>query len=136
MNQLVLRDKAQEYIFRFLGGLTLLGVGIQLFTNSSRRAIFWILVVVFIVVAIMFLTLLMGAYVNRLTVERGRLTVRWNTMIFKKYIRIDEITGVTEDKNFIRILKKDGKSIRLRVRLLDRDRRRTVRKFLKENTGF
>ncbi|MDX9774299.1 MAG: hypothetical protein RBT02_12905 [Bacteroidales bacterium] len=136
MNQLVLRDKAQEYIFRFLGGLTLLGVGIQLFTNSSRRAIFWILVVVFIVVAIMFLTLLMGAYVNRLTVERGRLTVRWNTIIFKKHIRIDEITGVTEDKNFIRILKKDGKSIRLRVRLLDRDRRRTVRKFLKENTGF
>jgi len=136
MNQLVLRDKAQEYIFRFLGGLTLLGVGIQLFTNSSRRAIFWILVVVFIVVAIMFLTLLMGAYVNRLTVERGRLTVRWNTKIFKKHIRIDEITGVTEDKNFIRILKKDGKSIRLRVRLLDRDRRRTVRKFLKENTGF
>jgi len=136
MNQLVLRDKAQEYIFRFLGGLTLLGVGIQLFTNSSRRAIFWILVVVFIVVAIMFLTLLMGAYVNRLTVERGRLTVRWNTKIFKRHIRIDEITGVTEDKNFIRILKKDGKSIRLRVRLLDRDRRRTVRKFLKENTGF
>jgi len=136
MNQLVLRDKAQEYIFRFLGGLTLLGVGIQLFTNSSRRAIFWILVVVFIVVAIMFLTLLMGAYVNRLTVERGRLTVRWNTKIFKKHIRIDEITGVTEDKNFIRIQKKDGKSIRLRVRLLDRDRRHTIRKFLKENTGF
>jgi len=136
MNQLVLRDKAQEYILRILGGLTLMGVGIQLFTNSSRRAIFWILVVVFIVVAIMFLTLLMGAYVNRLTVERGRLTVRWNTKIFKRHIRIDEITGVTEDKNFIRILKKDGKSIRLRVRLLDRDRRRTVRKFLKENTGF
>jgi len=136
MNQLVLRDKAQEYIFRFLGGLTLLGVGIQMFTNSSKRAIFLILVVVFIVVAIIFLTLLMGALVNRLTVGRGKLTVRWNTKIFRKHIRIDEITGVTEDKNFIRILKKDGKSIRLRVRLLDRDRRRTVRKFLKENTGF
>ena len=61
MNQLVLRDKAQEYVFRFLGGLTLLGVGIQLFVQSPKTAIFWILVVVFIA-AIIFLTLNWGPY--------------------------------------------------------------------------
>lgn len=136
MNQLVLRDKAQEYIFRFLGGVILLGVGIQLFTNSPKRAIFWILAVVFIVAAIMFLTLNMGALVNRLTVERGVLTVRWNTKIFIKHLRIDEIAEITEDKRYIRIIKTDGKSIRLPVRLLDRDKRRAIRKFLKENTGM
>jgi hypothetical protein len=136
MNQLVLRDKAQEYIFRFLGGLTLLSVGIQLFTNSPKRAIFWILVVVFIVAGILFLTLNLGALVNRLTVDRGMLTVRWNTKIFKKHLRIDEIAEITEDKRYIRIIKTDGRSIRLPVRLLDRDKRRAIRKFLKENTGM
>lgn len=136
MNQLVLRDKAQEYIFRFLGGLTLLSVGIQLFTNSPKRAIFWILVAVFIVAGILFLTLNLGALVNRLTVDRGMLTVRWNTKIFKKHLRIDEIAEITEDKRYIRIIKTDGRSIRLPVRLLDRDKRRAIRKFLKENTGI
>jgi len=136
MNQLVLRDKAQEYIFRFLGGLALLAVGIQLLTNSPKRAIFWILVVVFILAGILLLTLNFGALVNRLTVDRGILTVRWNTKIFKKHIRIDEIAEITEDKRYIRIIKTDGRSIRLPVRLLDRDKRRAIRKFLKENTGM
>lgn len=136
MTQLVLRDKAQEYIFRFLGGLTLLSVGIQLFTSSPKRAIFWILVVVFIVAGILFLTLNLGALVNRLTVERGILTIRWNTKLFKKHLRIDEIAEITEDKRYIRIIKTDGRSIRLPVRLLDRDKRRAIRKFLKENTGM
>ena len=136
MNQLVLRDKAQEYIFRFLGGLTLLSVGIQLFTNSHKRAIFWILVVVFILAGLLFLTLNLGALVNRLTADRGMLTVRWNTKIFKKHIRIDEIAEISEDKRYIRIIKTDGRSIRLPVRLLDRDKRRAIRKFLKENTGM
>jgi hypothetical protein len=135
MTQLVLRDKAQEYIFRFLGGLTLLSVGIQLFTSSPKRAIFWILVVVFILAGILFLTLNLGALVNRLTVERGILTIRWNTKLFKKHLRIDEIAEITEDKRYIRIIKTDGRSIRLPVRLLDRDKRRAIRKFLKENTG-
>ena len=136
MNQLVLRDKAQEYIFRFLGGLTLLGVGIQLFTNSPKRAIFWIFVVTFIVAGIFLLTLNLGALVNRLTVDRGILTIRWNTKIFKRHLRIDEIAEITEDKRYIRIIKTNGRSIRLPVRLLDRDKRRAIRKFLKENTGI
>ncbi len=136
MNQLVLRDKAQEYIFRFLGGLTLLAVGIQLFTNSPKRAIFWIFVVTFIVAGIFLLTLNLGALVNRLTVDRGILTIRWNTKIFKRHLRIDEIAEITEDKRYIRIIKTDGRSIRLPVRLLDRDKRRAIRKFLKENTGM
>jgi hypothetical protein len=136
MNQLVLRDKAQEYIFRFLGGLTLLAVGIQLFTSSPKRALFWILFVTFIVAGIFFLTLNLGALVNRLTVDHGILTIRWNTKIFKKHIRVDEIAEITEDKRYIRIIKTDGRSIRLPVRLLDRDKRRAIRKFLKENTGI
>ena len=136
MNQLVLRDKGQEYVFRFLGGLLLLAVGLQLFIHPPREFIFWLMAVVFVLAAILFFTMLFGALISRLTSDTGVLTVRWNTKIFKKHIRIDQIAEITEDKNFIRIIQKDGKTIRLPVRLMEPDKRRAVRKFLKEVTGF
>lgn len=136
MNQLVLRDKAQEYVFRFLGGLTLLGVGLQLFTVSPKKAIFWIQAVVFILVAILFFTMFFGTFINRLTADRGILTVRWNTKMFKKHIRIDQIDEITEDRRYIRIIMKDGHTLRLPVKLMDADKRNAARRFLKENTGL
>ena len=136
MNQLVLRDKTQEYVWGFVGGLTLLSVGIQLFMHNPRETIFWILFATFIMAALLLLTISFGALINRLTADAGILTIRWYTKLFKKHIWINEITGITEDKNYIRILKKDGKSIRLQVKLLEPDKRRAVRKFLMENTGF
>ncbi len=136
MNQLVLRDKAQEYIFRFLGGLTLLGVGLQLFTQSPKKAIFWIQAVVFILVAILFFTMFFGTFINRLTADRGILTVRWNTKIFKKHLRIDQIAEITDDRHYIRIIMKDGHIVRLPVKLMDADKRNAARRFLKENTGL
>ncbi len=136
MNQLVLRDKVQEYLFRFLGVLTLLSVGLQLFIQSPKTAIFWMLAVVFILVAIFFLTLNFGALINRITADRGILTIRWNTKILKKRLPIDQIAEITEDKRYIRITMKDGSNIRLHVKHMDADKRRAARKFLKENTGL
>ncbi len=136
MNQLVLRDKTQEYVFRFLGGLLLLSTGLQLFVYSPKRPVFWILAVVFVLVAILFFTNFFGTLINRLTSDAGTLTIRWNTKLFRKHVRIDEIAEITEDKRFIRIIQKNGKSIRLPVRLLEPDKRRAARKFLKETTGF
>jgi hypothetical protein len=136
MNQLVLRDKSQEYVFRFLGGLTLLGVGLQLFIHSPKKAIFWILVGVFILAAILFFTMLLGTLISRLTADRGILTIRWHTKIFKKRLHIDQIAEITEDKNNIRIIMKDGRKVRLPVRLMESDKRSAVRRFLKEQTGL
>jgi hypothetical protein len=136
MNQLVVRDKASEFLSRFLGGLLLLAVGLQLFTHSPRSGIFWILAIVFIVVALSLLTRHFGILIIRLTSDAGVLTIRWNTKLFKRHVPIHEITAITEDKRCIRIVLKSGKRIRLPVRLMDPDKRRSVRKFLKENTGF
>jgi hypothetical protein len=136
MNQLVLRDKAQEFMLRFLGGLLLLSVGLQLFIHSPKKTIFWILVVVFILAAILFFTLMFGALINRITADAGILTIRWNTRVFKKHIRIDQITEITEDKRFIYIMQQEGRRFRLIVKYLNPDKRRAVRKFLKEVTGF
>jgi len=136
MNQLVLRDKVQEYLFRFLGVLTLLSVGLQLFIQSPKTAIFWMLAVVFILVAIFFLTLNFGTIINQITADRGILTIRWNTKIFKKRLPIDQIAEITEDERYIRITMKDGSNIRLHVKHMDADKPRAARKFLKENTGL
>ncbi len=136
MNQLVVRDKASEFVFRFLGGLLLLAVGLQLFTYNPRSGMFWILAIVFILVALSFFTNHFGILIIRLTSDAGVLTIRWNTKLFKKHVHIHEITSITEDKRRICIVLKSGKSIRLPVRLMDPDKRRAVRKFLKESTGF
>jgi len=136
MNQLVLRDKAMEFVLRFLGGLLLFSVGLQLFIHNPKKTIFWILAVIFILTAILFFTLIFGALINRITSDAGILTIRWNTRLFKKHIRIDRITEITEDNRFIHIRQQDGRDFRLMVKYLEPDKRRTVRKFLKETTGF
>lgn len=91
---------------------------------------------VFIITAIIFFTLNFGALINRITADQGILTIRWNTKIFKKHLRIDEIASIAEDNRYIRILMKDGHTVRLPVRLMEPDKRREVRKFLKTNTGI
>ncbi|MRR23679.1 hypothetical protein EG830_11950 [bacterium] len=136
MNQLVLRDKTQEYVFRFLGSLLLLSVGLQLFVHSPRKAIFWILAVIFGLAAVLFFSMFFGSLISRLTSDAGVLTIRWNTKLFTKHVRIDEIAEITEDRRFIHIVQKNGRSIRLPVRLMDPDKRRAARKFLKESTGL
>lgn len=136
MNQLVMRDKTQEYVFLFLGGALLLSNGIQLFIYNPREIVFWILFAAFFMAALLLLAIGFGGLINRITADAGILTIRWNTNIFKKHIWINKIAGITEDKKYIRILTKDGKSIRLRVKLMEPDKRRTIRKFLIENTGF
>jgi ABC-type transport system involved in multi-copper enzyme maturation permease subunit len=136
MNQLVVRNKAQEFVSRSLGGLLLLSVGLQLFIYSPKRPIFWLLAVIFVLAAILFFTMFFGVLISRLTSDAGVLTIRWNTKIFKKHVRIDEIAEITDDKRFIRIRQKNGKTIRLPVRLMEPDKRNAVRKFLKETTGF
>jgi len=136
MNQLVIRDKAQELVYRSLGGLILLSVGLQLFVHNPKSAVFWILVVVFVLAAILLFTLNFGALINRITADQGILTIRWNTKLFKKHLRIDEITSITEDERCIRITTKNGHTVRLPVRLMEPDKRNEVRKFLKSNTGL
>jgi hypothetical protein len=136
MNQLVIRNKTQELLFRSLGGLLLFSVGLQLFIHNPKSAVFWILVVIFILIALVLFTLNFGTLINRLTSHQGVLTIRWNTRLFRKHIRIDEITAITEDKRYIRITLKNGQSTRLAVRLMDPDKRREIRKFLMTTTGF
>lgn len=136
MNQLVLRDKAQEYVFRFLGGLTLLGVGLQLLTSSPKKAFFWVLVATFIIAAILFFTMLFGVLRSKLTADQGMLTIRWNTKIFRKHLPIDQIREITEDKRFIRIIMQNDRTVKLPVRLMESDQRKSLRRFLAENTGL
>lgn len=136
MTHLTLRDKGQEYVFRFLGALTLLGVGLQLFTYSPKKAFFWVLVATFILAAILLFTMMFGALRSKLTADQGMLTIRWNTRFFKKHLRIDQIREITEDKRFVRIILKEGKTVRLPVRLMESDQRKSLRRFLEENADL
>lgn len=135
MNQLVIRNKRQEFLFRFLGGLMLLGAGLQLFVARPRSAVFWIQMAVFVLAAALFFAL-PGSMTSRITADAGVLTIKWYSKMFKKHIRIDKITGIDEDSRFIYISTSDSGITRLRIKLMDHDKSRSVRKFLKQSTGF
>ena len=135
MNQLVIRNKRQEFLFRFLGGLMLLGAGLQLFVARPRSAVFWIQMAVFVLAAALFFAL-PGSMTSRIKADAGVLTIKWYSKMFKKHIRIDKITGIDEDSRFIYISTSDSGITRLRIKLMDHDKSRSVRKFLKQSTGF
>jgi len=73
---------------------------------------------------------------SRISADAGVLTVKWYSRLFKKHIRIDKIKEISEDPRYILIYTVDGEIIRLRVKLMDHDKRQAARKFLKEVTGF
>lgn len=136
MKQLVLRNKTYETIYRALGLLWLVMLIIFIATADSRTWNFWLNVILLLVLAAGFLSLNFGTLVNRLTADNGVLTIRWYTKTVRAIISIDEIEDIHMDGNYIRIMLKSGKVVRLPTRMLEFDEKRTVRKFLKEVTGF
>lgn len=125
-----------ELIHRFLAALLVLSSGLQLFIYSPKRAVFWILFTVFILAAILLFTMHLGVLASRLSSDNGVLTIRWKSWLFRRHLLIGDITGITEDRRFIRIRHKGGKETRLPVKLVEPDQRREVRIFLKSVTGF
>ena len=113
----------------------LLGAGLQLFVARPRSAVFWIQMAVFVLAAALFFAL-PGSMTSRITADAGVLTIKWYSKMFKKHIRIDKITGIDEDSRFIYISTSDSGITRLRIKLMDHDKSRSVRKFLKQSTGF
>ena len=136
MKQLVLRNKTYETIYRALGLMWLVMLIIFIATADNRTWNFWLNVILLLVLAAGFLSLNFGTLVNRLTADKGVLTIRWYTKTVRAIISIDEIEDIHMDGNYIRIMLKSGKIIRLPTRMLEFDEKRTVRKFLKEVTGF
>jgi len=136
MKQLVLRNKTYETIYRALGLLWLVMLIIFIATADSRTWNFWLNVILLLVLAAGFLSLNFGTLVNRLTADKGVLTIRWYTKTVRAIISIDEVEDIHMDGNYIRIMLKSGKVVRLPTRMLEFDEKRTVRKFLKEVTGF
>jgi len=136
MKQLVLRNKTYETIYRALGLMWLVMLIIFIATADNRTWNFWLNVILLLVLAAGFLSLNFGTLVNRLTADKGVLTIRWYTKTVRAIISIDEIEDIHMDGNYIRIMLKSGKVVRLPTRMLEFDEKRTVRKFLKEVTGF
>ncbi len=136
MKQLVLRNKTYETIYRALGLLFLVMVIIFIATADSRTWNFWLNIILLLLLATVFLSLNFGTLINRLTADNGVLTIRWYTKTVRAIISIDEIEGIHTDDNYIRIMLKSGKVVRLPTQMLEFDEKRAVRKFLKEVTGF
>ena len=136
MKQLVLRNSLYERIYRSLGIVCLIMVIIIIITGDNNDWSFWIQIVAMLLLGLAFLSLNFGTLVNRLTVEKGVLTIRWYTKPMRIILPIHEIDEILADENFVRIVMKNGRIIRLPTGMLEFEEKRAVRKFLKETTGF
>jgi len=136
MKQLILRNSLYERIYRSLGIVCLVMVIVIIITGDKNEWSFWIQIVAMLLLGLAFLSLNFGTLVNRLTVEKGVLTIRWYTKPMRIILAIHEIDEILADENFVRIVLKTGRSLRLPTGMLEFEEKRAVRKFLKETTGF
>lgn len=136
MKQLILRNSLYERIYRSLGIVCLVMVIVIIITGDKNEWSFWIQIVAMLLLGLAFLSLNFGTLVNRLTVEKGVLTIRWYTKPMRIILAIHEIDEILADENFVRIVMKNGRIIRLPTGMLEFEEKRAVRKFLKETTGF
>jgi hypothetical protein len=136
MKQLVLRNTLYERIYRSLGIVCLVMVIVIILTGDINEWSFWLQIVVLLLLALAFISLNFGTLINRLTAEKGRLTIRWYTKPGQITVEIHEIDEILADENSVRIILKSGRTIRLPTGMLEFDEKRAVRKFLKETTGF
>lgn len=136
MKQLVLRNTTYEKIYRALGIVMLVMLIIVVITGDSSTRVFWIQVLSMLVLAGTFISLNFGTLVNRLTVEGGKLSVRWYNRLSRVTVNIEDIQEIRADENYVRIVLKTGRIIRLPTGMLEFDEKRAIRKFLKEATGI
>ena len=136
MKQLILRNSLYERIYRSLGIVCLVMVIVIIITGDKNEWSFWIQIVAMLLLGLAFLSLNFGTLVNRLTVEKGVLTIRWYTKPMRIILPIHEIDEILADENFVRIVMKNGRIIRLPTGMLEFEEKRAVRKFLEETTGF
>ncbi|MDX9904169.1 MAG: hypothetical protein RB288_08845 [Bacteroidales bacterium] len=136
MKQLVLRNTIYERVYRSLGVVCLVMVIVIILTGDKSEWPFWVQIIFLLMLGLAFLSLNFGTLVNRLTVDKGELTVRWYTKPARIIIPIHDIDEILANENFVRIILKNGRIIRLPTGMLEFDEKRAVRKFLKETTGF
>ena len=136
MKQLVLRNSLYERIYRSLGVVCMVMVIVIIITGDNNEWSFWIQIIAMILLGLAFLSLNFGTLVNRLTAEKGELTIRWYTKPGQTKIQIQDIDEIHADENSVRIILKSGRTVRLPTGMLEFDEKRAVRKFLKETTGF
>lgn len=136
MKQLVLRNTTYEKIYRALGVVILVMLIIVIITGDTSTWVFWVQVLAMLLLAGAFISLNFGTLVNRLTVEGGKLTVRWYNRPARLTVSIEDIQEIRADENFVRIVLRTGRIIRLPTGMLEFDEKRAIRKFLKEATGI
>ncbi len=136
MKQLVLRNSLYEKVYRSLGIVCIVMVIVIILTGNRTEWPFWVQIFALLLLGLAFLSLNFGTLVNRLTVDKGMLTIRWYTKPMRITIPIHEIDEILADENFVRIVMKTGNTYRLPTGMLEFDEKRAVRKFLKETTGF
>jgi hypothetical protein len=135
MKQLVLRNTTYEKIYRALGIVILVMLIVVIITGDTSTWVFWIQVLSMFVLGGAFISLNFGTLVNRLTVEGGKLTVRWYNRAVRVTVNIEDIQEIRADENFVRIVLRTGRIIRLPTGMLEFEEKRAIRKFLKEATG-
>ena len=136
MKQLVLHDTSHRAIIRGIGVLMLVSCATFIIASDWDSVTDIIPPIGTFLAGLTGVTLNFGTLTNRITSDGAELVIRWNTKIFKKRISISDITAISTDDNVIAITLKSGSILRFGTRMMEPHERQSVRKFLRETTGF
>lgn len=106
INQLVLRNKNQELIYRGIGVFWFIGAITSSFSSDRKSCPDFFIHILFSISGIVYVTNYLGTLINRLTMQDNILIIRWYSKIRKKRVSIDEIFEITGINDFIRIILK------------------------------
>jgi len=132
MKQLVLRDKGQEAVFRFVGILALLSLIASLILTDPGSWLFWLCAAMIVLLLIALFTHGFGTNINRLIHNNGVLEIRWYNRLRKRRINVGDIAGMTFDNRFVCIKLKNEKILRIPVKYFEPHDRDEIISFLKE----
>ena len=132
MKQLVLQNKNQELVYRMIGILFLLAAVCYALATDWQSVSGFLIPILFLISSAGYVTNFYGTLTSRITEENGLIVLRWYSKIRRKRIPAADIKEVTGDDNYISIILRNGKPVRLPIRRLEPDEIRSVYKFLNE----
>lgn len=136
MEKLVLENRGQRFIYRFVGILLYIA-GITNFlsalSDNGISAIFN--TIIDLIAGTAFVTLNFGTIRNSVEKLDDTLVIHWHNRIRKMIIPVTSVKEIKGDDYNIFIILKEGKPVKLSARGLEFDEHHAVVKFLRKTTG-
>ena len=133
MENLIIEQRGQFIFRRVLGALMIALAIVFLVTDlGSIKTMDIFRAVFFLCFGILFFTPLVGSARSKAEIFNGSLKIKWDGWIKKVVVQESDIERIILSKDSVRIVRKEGKTVKVLLHFMGRDHRIKVYKFFTE----